>query len=82
MILWDIELSIIYKESMLFCNTSLAGKGIGNSLVPELLLAKGIFDPFMNLHVHGHDKGMEVLRLEDNDIVIILLALVMVVTLG
>lgn len=57
-------------------------EGIGDSFVPQFLLSRGFSDALMYFQGGWHDEGSEVCWLENDDVIIVLLALVMVVTLG
>ncbi len=58
------------------------GKGSCNSCIPKLLLLCHFFNSSVYVINGGHDKGSEVLCLEDDNIVIIPLALVVVIVSG
>ena len=57
-------------------------EGISNPLVPEFLLSSHVPDTQVYFSSSGHDEGMEMFWLKNDDVVIVLLALVVVVTLG
>ena len=79
---WNIDSSIIEQESILFGNSTFVSKGVGNSLIPELLSVEGVLDLLVHLSDSWHDEGVEVVGLENDDVIVVSLSLVMVVMEG
>ncbi len=54
-------------------------EGGGNAFVPQLLLSGSFLNPLGDLICRWHDECMEVFRLENDNVVVIFLALVVVI---
>ncbi len=77
---WNVYSSVVVEETIPLGDTSVVSEGGCNSCVPQLFLLGGFLDLSMCRVGGWHDERSEVFCLEDNNVIVILFALVMVVT--
>ncbi len=75
-------MSVILKESTMAGYSSFMVEGCGDTFIPQFFLLGGFFDTLVDFAGCWHDKGSEMGRLKDDNIVIVLLSLVVVITSG
>ncbi len=78
---WDVDASVVLQESSFTRHSSLVVEGGFDPLIPQFLLSSGVLDFGMYFIGRGHNKCLEMRRLKDNDISIVILPLIMVVAL-
>ncbi len=78
---WDIDVSVVLEKSSPLSDPSFMVKRSHYPFVPQLLLLSRFLNTLMHLVHSGHDEGSEMFCLEYDDIIIVLLALVMIISL-
>ncbi|SJK99890.1 uncharacterized protein ARMOST_03201 [Armillaria ostoyae] len=76
-----VDSSTVMEDPLIKGNPSLMFKGASNALIPEFSLSGCVFDLSMDFSSGGHDESLEVFGLQDDYIVAVILALVMVISL-
>ncbi len=75
----NVDMSVILQKSSFMGDPLFMIEGCGNSFIPQFLLSGGFFYFLKRFTGHGHNESPEVERLEDDNVIIILLALIMVI---
>ncbi len=79
---WNVDSPVIVKESVLLGDASVMSERVGDASVPELFLSGSFFNVLVGQVGGWHDEGSEMRWLKDDDVAVILLPLVVVVTSG
>ncbi len=75
----DIYTSVVVEKSVFLGYSSVMGEGCSDSCIPEFSLSGRFFDLSVYEVGRGHHECSEMFCLEDDDVVIIFLALVVVI---
>ncbi len=78
----NIDSSIVIEKPFLSGYSSVMSEGGGDADVPELFLSGDFFDLSMYGVGGGHYQRSEVFCLEDDNVIVVLLALIVIVTSG
>ncbi len=78
----DIDASVVLQKSSFPRDSLFVRKRGFDPLIPQLFLSSGFLDLRMYFVGHGHDERPEMCDLEDNDVSVVVLALVVVVAAG
>ncbi len=78
----DIDASIVLQKSSFPRDSSFVHERGFDPLIPQLFLSSGFLDLHMYFVGRGHDERPEMRGLEDNDVSVVVLALVVVIAAG
>ncbi len=71
-------MAVVVDQSVFYCHSSIVVEGSGDVLVPSVVVECSTLDIGLYFLYCGHDRCPEVLRFENYDFIIIILALFMV----